>query len=69
MTFAHTSDAIGAGKLLGGQNFTSCEALGASSATATASSTPATYTGAVGKVNVGAMLGLLTVLTVAATLL
>jgi hypothetical protein len=40
----HTTDAMTVGKFLGGQNFTSCAALGASNASATSSSTPAVST-------------------------
>ena len=43
----HSNDALTVGKFLGGQNFTSCEALGASGTpTASASAGPATFTGA-----------------------
>lgn len=41
----HMGDAVTVGQFLGGQNFTSCEALGASSASATSSGMPATFTG------------------------
>lgn len=52
----HTGDAMTVGKFLGGQNFTSCEALGAgnSSATSTATAPVSTFTGAAAKFGAGA---------------
>jgi hypothetical protein len=51
----HTGDGMTVGKFLGGQNFTSCEALGAGSPTPTSSAPapPATFTGAADRLRAG----------------
>lgn len=49
----HSTDAITVGKFLGGENFTSCEALGGASATSSGAGPVQTFTGDAGRVNVG----------------
>jgi hypothetical protein len=55
----HTGDGMTVGKFLGGQNFSSCEALGGGSPTPTISATapPATFTGAAGRLGAGSVVG------------